>query len=122
MLKYAACNLLELKAIHDLFHFHRSRAFYLEIIQKDIPLTDWDYDFVNYYRKAYEFGKFGAFKEENWQEWKHAEAIKQFYLGSITEIKHLKQFDETPNLELQEPKWELYKISISFPFVGNVLN
>ena len=31
----------------------------------------------------------------------------------IKEIKRLEQFDSTPNLELKEPKWEIYKITIA---------
>ena len=82
-------------------HFHFSRACHLEVcvIQKNTPSTEWNFDFVKYYRKAYEYAEFGAFKDECWLEWQHAEAIKQFYMGSITEIKHLQQFDQTPNLE-----------------------
>ena len=33
---------------------------------------------------------------------------------SSRQINHLIQFDEKPNLEIQEPRWEIYKISISF--------
>ena len=94
----------------------------MQVIQNNTPSIHWNFDFVNYFRTAYECAKCGTFKEQCWEEWQHAEAIREFYTKSITEIKHLKQFDQTPNLELQEPKLELYKISISFSFVGNVLN
>ena len=94
----------------------------MEVIQKDIPSVNWDFSFVNYHRKAYECAKSTQNREASWIEWQHGEAIKDFYTDSITEIKHLIQFDQTPNLELKEPKWEIYKISISFPFIGNFLN
>ena len=34
----------------------------------------------------------------------------------LRQINHLIQIDEKPNLELKEPRWEIYKISISFSF------
>ena len=42
------------------------------------------------------------------------EGIRDCYTPSLKQINHLIQIDEKPNLELMEPKWELYKISVSF--------
>ena len=75
-----------------------------------------DYDYVDYYRKAYEYTDSCKEKEESLYDWRNAEALRDFYTGSVTEIKHLIQLDRTP-CDLKEPKWELYKISISFSFV-----
>ena len=46
------------------------------------------------------------------------EVMKDYFTESIDEIKCLKQLDQTPNLELKESKWELYKISLSFSYAG----
>ena len=45
---------------------------------------------------------------------KFQEAIRDFYVESLRHINHLVQIDETPNLELKEPRCEIYKISLSF--------
>ena len=98
-------------------HFPKSRALFIEQSQNDIPSVDRDYSFSEYYRKAYEYDSPGYRKKSFWNDWQNAEAMRDFYTGSLTEIKHLVQLDQTPDLDLQEPKWELYKISISFPFI-----
>ena len=51
-----------------------------------------------------------------------SEAQRDFYLGSIRQIKHLIQFDPTPNLELKEAQQEIYKISVSFEPKGKSMN
>ena len=89
----------------------------MEQSQSNIPSVDWDYGFAEYYRKSYENDTPGFRKQSVWLDWQNAEAMRDFYSGSITEIKHLVQLDQTTNRDLQEPKWELYKISISFPFI-----
>ena len=38
----------------------------------------------------------------------------------LRQINHLIQIDEKPNLELKEPRWEIYKISISFNFHSKI--
>ena len=45
--------------------------------------------------------------------WRQGEARRDFYTGMIKEIKRLEHIDSTPNLELKEPKWEIYKITIT---------
>ena len=42
------------------------------------------------------------------------EAMRDYYSRSLKQINHLIQIDEIPNLELEEPRWEIYKISLSF--------
>ena len=42
-----------------------------------------------------------------------AENRREYFTPSLRQINHLIQIGK-PNLELMEPKWELYKISISF--------
>ena len=53
---------------------------------------------------------------------RHCEATQDFYTGSIKQINPLIQFDPQPNLELNETRVELYKISISFEAGGNITN
>ena len=91
-------------------HSDKSRGLYLERTKEK------DFEYVEFYRKAYEFSNSLVDKEKSWYDWQNAEAIRDFYKSSITEIKHLIQLDHTPS-DLKEPKWELYKISISFSFI-----
>ena len=100
-----------------MWNFRKSLGGYLEISQNysGVPASNWDYDFIEYYRKAYENEDTLRGKETVLLSLQNAEVLRDFYKGTITEIKHLVQLDPTPNLELKEPKWELYKISISFP-------
>ena len=84
-----------------------------EFSEENTPPSQWDYSFVEYYRKAYEFAEDDAVKYSGWIVWRQAEARRDFYTGMIKEIKSLEQFDSKPNLELREPKWEIYKITIT---------
>ena len=45
---------------------------------------------------------------------KFHESKRDYFTPSLRQVNHLVQIDEKPNLELMEPKWELYKVSISF--------
>lgn len=40
------------------------------------------------------------------------EVLRDFHKGSLWQIKHLIHIDGKPNLELVEPRWEIYKISL----------
>ena len=42
------------------------------------------------------------------------EGLRDYYGSSLRQINHLIQLDAKPNLELKEPRWEIYKISLSF--------
>ena len=42
------------------------------------------------------------------------EGFRDYYGSSLWQINHLIQLDPKPNLELKEPRWEIYKISLSF--------
>ena len=71
-----------------------------------------DYGYIEYLRKSLinapdcqkELVLLTIMAEENRRE---------YYTASLRQINHLIQIGK-PNLELMEPKWELYKISISF--------
>ena len=45
---------------------------------------------------------------------KSHESKRDYFTPSLRQVNHLVQIDEKPNVELMEPKWELYKVSISF--------
>ena len=72
-----------------------------------------DYGYIEYFRKA-------VANSSNLQEKKNLsfvllnyETQKDYHSPSLRQINHLIQIDETPYLELQEPRWEIYKISLS---------
>ena len=44
---------------------------------------------------------------------KFHESKRDYFTASLRQVNHLIQIGK-PNLELTEPKWELYKVSISF--------
>ena len=73
-----------------------------------------DYAYIEYCRKSMINTKDPSVKEERLQSMKLHEGERDFFTPSLRQINHLIQIDEKPNLELMEPKWELYKISISF--------
>ena len=53
-------------------------------------------------------------KEKKLENVKFHESTRDYFTPSLRQINHLIQIDEKANLEIMEPKWELYKISISF--------
>ena len=75
--------------------------------------TKINYGYIEYFRKAME-NSCPLHKERLFHLVKLHEARCDYYTRSLKPINHLVQIDEKPNLELTEPKWELYKISISF--------
>ena len=91
-----------------------------EFFEENTPSNEWDYTFIDYYRKAYENENGDCTLKHNFlMILRKAEARRDYYNGVITEIKHLEQFDHTPNLALTEPKCEIYKITINGSFQCN---
>ena len=89
-------------------------------------VKDWvdrDYEYVAYYRKAADY------TENECRDQKYGrnlmaklhEGLRDYFTASIRQINHLIQIDKKPNLELKEPKWELYKISVSFQPIGKFI-
>ena len=87
--------------------------------QKQINLhpAEKDYGYIECMRKSMEMAP-AAFSPLN--EWMvtYDEAERDYFTASLRQINHLIQIDEKPNLEMMEPRWELYKISISFQHIG----
>ena len=81
--------------------------------QTNIKKKDRNYDYIEYYRKAYENMTIEEEKRYYYFMLIQAEATRDFHTGSIREIDHLVQL-ENPNYDLKEPEWDLYRISISF--------
>ena len=81
--------------------------------------TQTDYGYIEYLQKSMENISDPAYKEIMSLKIKCEEGRRDYYVESLKQINHLIQIGK-PNLELTEPKWELYKISISFrTYVGN---
>ena len=80
--------------------------------------ADRNYDYLDFYRRSYECEKLPAQKTNAYNLWKEAEARRDFHSGSIRQINHLIQFDQKPDLELTKPRWEIYKISVSYQYKG----
>ena len=78
-------------------------------IQDDLPKTEQNYDYIEYYRKASEGCSLGSAPLRN------EEAKRDYYTGQIMEIHNLIQFDPRPS-DLREARWDIYKVSISFAF------
>ena len=76
--------------------------------------AQWDYEYIEYYKKAMANSTDLNTKTEFLYCVKHQEAYRDFYTESLRHINHLYQIDEMPNLELKEPRCEIYKISLSF--------
>ena len=73
-----------------------------------------DYAYIEFYIKSMMNYQDPSAKERILQFVKFNEGNRDYFTPSLRQINHLIQVDEKPNLELMEPKWELYKISISF--------
>lgn len=84
---------------------------------------DYDYSYIEYYYKAYErFPDGSDMKPHTWNMILDAESARDFFaVSSLRQFNHLIQFDEKPNFEIKEPRWELYKISLTFPSTGENL-
>ena len=86
--------------------------------QKDVDFTERDYGYVAYLRKAIDNSPDLSVKERITQQTMVHEGRRDYFTASLRQINHLIQFDQKPNLELMEPKWELYKVSISFELIS----
>ena len=91
--------------------------------QIDVDPAEIDYGYVAYLRKSADntwehgrdlSGRDLSLKEKRIRQTMFHEGQRDYFTASLRQINHLIQFDQQPNLELMEPKWELYKISISF--------
>lgn len=72
-----------------------------------------DYSFIDFHRKAFESTKIHPTdKKYFYSELIYYGAHRDYHGGSIQEFKSLSQIG-TPDHELQEPKWELFKITMS---------
>ena len=80
--------------------------------------TKVNYGYIEYFRKAMEVDPCPSNRKRLFYQIKFFEGMRDYYSQSLKPINHLIQIDEKPNLEFMEPKWELYKISISFLAVG----
>ena len=79
--------------------------------------AQWDYEFIEYYKKAIANikGSCGRFeKSKLTNRIKYHDILRDYHAQSLRHINHLIQMDENPNLQLKEPCWEIYKISFSF--------
>ena len=83
---------------------------------------NWDFSYIEHYKKAYALT---ADTDPNKQPLANMiieeEALKEFYTPSLKSIKPLIQLDDKPNLEIEEPQWELYKVSVSFQTTGEFM-
>ena len=94
--------------------------------QEDVDPAARNYGYIEDLRKALVDGNFLDAsdvypKEATMNFIRLHESKRDYYTVSLRPVNHLVQIDERPNLELMEPKWELYKISISFQLRGKFL-
>ena len=73
-----------------------------------------DYGYIDTFRKSMINKQDPRLKESLSNNLKWHENERDYFTVSLRPIKHLIQFDQKPNMELAEPRWELYKVSISF--------
>ena len=75
-----------------------------------------DYSYIDFHRKAYENETQPEMKMQYLHMLRESEARRDFHRGSLRQINHLIQFDMKPNLELNEVRCEIYKISVSLEY------
>ena len=73
-----------------------------------------DYGYIDTLRKSMISEQDPRWKEDRSNKLKLHESIRDYFTASLRPINHLIQIDRNPNMELEEPIWELYKVSISF--------
>ena len=97
--------------------FKRSLAWHLAKRQQVSGLspTDRNYNYIQYFRIAYENKTNPEEKKQNLLNLKYSEAFRDYFTGSIKEIKNLVQLDKNPD-ELKEARCEIYKVSLSFEY------
>ena len=82
--------------------------------QECVDPLERDYGYVEYLQKSAKKSNHDPIsKELEIGKLKYHEARRDYFTASLRPINHLIQIDQKPNLELMEPKSELYKISIS---------
>ena len=92
----------------------KSHAYWLARRQQDLPLAQKDFSYIDLYQKAYKYAKFGQQKTEGLHWLREAEACRDHNTQTFKQLNHLIQIDKTPNTELKEARWEIYKISVNF--------
>ena len=73
-----------------------------------------DYSYIEYFYKAMKNYTNVNKKADVYHNIISNEAHRDYHTPSVRHINHLIQIDEKPNLELREPRCEIYKISLSF--------
>ena len=76
--------------------------------------TNTDYGYIEYYQKSLENTSSPKERERMLNQIKFNEARRDYWTESVKSINHLVQYDEKPNHEIKEPKWDLYRLTISF--------
>ena len=103
--------------------FLEKQGYGLEQRQENIPWSEKDYTYIEYYQKAYENedGERNPMEKDLYLYcFREAEVNRYYFTGSLWQINHLIQFDSKPNLELKEPRLEIFKISLSFDRIGMI--
>ena len=85
--------------------------------QINVHPAEKDYGYIKYLRQSLEMAPQSHPPRSEALIWL-GEAQRDYFTESLRQINHLIQIDQKPNLELMEPRWELYKISISFQHIG----
>ena len=114
ILKYV----LLLRNVHDYnwvyLRIYLSFGQYQKDKQQHKDLSEKDYGYIDTLRKSMISEQDPRWKEDRSNKLKLHESIRDYFTASLRPINHLIQIDQNPNLELAEPRWELYKVSISF--------
>ena len=77
-----------------------------------------DYGYIDFLRKSLISEPDPRRKQLISNNIKWHESKRDYFTASLRPIQHLIQIDQNPNIELVEPKWELYKVSISFQAIS----
>ena len=120
--EYDRYTQMGLEIAPDNCHFNYQHGTYLRNLQDEFfeetsPASEWDYTFIDYYKKAYECAseEDPQMKQNCLVHLRKAEARRDYYNSYIKEILNLEQFG-TPNTALQEAKCEIYKVTITANF------
>ena len=89
--------------------------------QADVPWSEKDYSYIEYFQKAHNHNDDPTMNVTILNALREAKVRRDYYLCSLKQLNHAIQFDVTPNLDIKEARPEIYKITINFAPISEMI-
>ena len=89
--------------------------------QIDIPWVEKDYSYIDYLEKANNYNNDRKKEVAILNALREEKVRRDYHLSSLKQINHAIQFDQTPNLDLKEVRSEIFKITINFAPISEMI-